>query len=148
MFTLTIVDLEVLPCDFSSWWPLASSYVWTPSCTSSPFCPLGCCWPSSAFSPCHAVASGQSLNTHSPTYKHKKIKPYKYTCIPKETHRFSRFFCQIIGTKEFYLFHILKKNFTIFFLPRAAYSANLYCLTCNVARMTNLRKRLGVFTCE
>lgn len=81
-----LFDLEVLLCDLSSWWPLASSCVWTPSCTSSPCCLSGCCLPCSASSPCRAVASGQSLNTHSPTCKHTKqshrsVSVYQKKCI-------------------------------------------------------------------
>lgn len=46
-------------CDFSSWWSSASSCVWMPFCTSSPYCPSGCCWPFSGSSLCLAVASGK-----------------------------------------------------------------------------------------
>lgn len=60
-----LFDLEVLLCDFSSWWSLAFSCAWMPSCMSSPCSPSGCSLPCFVSSPCHAVVSGRGLNTHS-----------------------------------------------------------------------------------
>lgn len=58
----SLFDLEVLLCDFSSWWSLAFSCAWTPSCMSSPCFPSGCFWQCFVSSPCHAAVSGRSHN--------------------------------------------------------------------------------------
>lgn len=67
-----LFDIEVFLFLFSSWWSSASSCAWTPSCMSSRCCPSGCCWPCCDSSPCRAVASGKTLNTHLSTSKYMK----------------------------------------------------------------------------